>query len=66
MSKAKGPGDRRPLRPHMDEAAEAWEYYNPALALVDSPDYLRTAGSEETATAREAGKQRGDCDAWEN
>ena len=66
MSKAKGPGDRRPLRPHLDEDAEIWEYYNPALALVDSPDYLRTAGSEETATAREAGKERGDCDAWEN
>ena len=45
---------------------QVWEYYNPALALVDSPDYLRTTGSEETATAREADKQRGDIDAWEN
>ncbi|MGD9341702.1 MAG: hypothetical protein PVG76_12260 [Chromatiales bacterium] len=66
MSKAKGPGNRGPLRPQLDEDAEVWEYYNPALALVDSPDYLRTTDSEETATAREAGKQRGDIDAWEN
>ena len=66
MSTAKGPGKRQPSQPQFEEDAEIWEYYNPALALVDSPDYLRTAGSEETATAREAGKERGDCDAWEN
>lgn len=58
MSTAKGPGNRQPSQPQFEEDAEIWEYYNPALALVDSLDFMRTAGDVETAMAHESGDAR--------
>jgi len=55
MSTAKGPGKRQPSQPQFEEDAEIWEYYNPALALVDNLDLVRTAGDVETVMAHETG-----------
>ncbi len=58
MSTAKGPGNRQPSQPQFEEDAEIWEYYNPTLALVDSPDLARRYGDVETAMAHESGSAR--------
>ena len=59
MSTAKGPGERKIPQHSFEDDADLWEYYNPALALVDGRDRADALSDEESASAREVDQQHG-------
>ena len=64
MSNAIGPGKRRSPRQRFEECEELWEYYNPALALVDGREIADGNDDTESASVRELGDERGGHDEW--
>lgn len=59
MSTAKGPGERKIPTERIEEDAETWEYYNPALALVDGRGSSDTSPDEESAAAHDRDEGHG-------
>ncbi len=53
MNTAKGPGERKIPTERFEEDAQTWEYYNPALALVEGRGSSDPATDEESASAHE-------------
>jgi hypothetical protein len=59
MSTTKGPGERKIRAERFEEDAETWEYYNPALALVDGRGSSDSSPDEESAAAHDRDEGHG-------